>query len=314
MPYHTNEDLLAATRALAERAGPRARLESIGQTVGCRTIEAVRVALPGREPDVARPQALLTANIHGNEVISSEMALRVLELLTADEPGPAATELLQAGDCTVVPAINLDSRAPAAQALRGGKGSASRRNAAGVDLNRNFPRPADARESWHPLAGTERKWLPWYRGPAALSEPEARAIAQLAEQLKPRGAINAHSVGRLFLYPYCYKADEPADLDAFLAMGAAFVGAQPHHAYEVKQSRAWYTVLGDLDDWLYDRFGTLSVTIELSVPLAGVGWNPWRLVAHPISWMNPRDPAQEVENTAEACLRALTVALGQAEI
>ncbi len=309
MSYHTNEELVTAAHELSARVGARAVVEPIGETVQGRPIPVVRISHPGRRPDADRPQALLTANIHGNEVISSELALRVIELLTAPSPGGLAQALLSLGDVTVIPAINLDSRAPAAAALTGGAGSASRRNAAGVDLNRNFPRPRDARDSWHPLAGTDRRWLPWYRGPKALSEPEARAVADLAERLRPRAAINAHSVGRLFLYPYCYKAEAPPDLDAFLAMGAAFVGAQPHAPYEIKQSRSWYTVLGDLDDWLYDRFGTLSVTIELARPLAGVEWNPWRLVAHPVSWMNPRDPAREVDNTAEACLQALATAL-----
>ena len=310
MSYHTNQALLADARAHAARAGGRAEVREPGATVEGRPILAVVVAAPGRTPDPARPQALVTANLHGNEVISSELAHRLVDLLTAAEPGPPAAALLDLADVTVVPAINLDSRERAARPLAAGRfgGRAARANARGVDLNRNFPLARGARDVWHPLAGTRLRWLPWYRGAEPFSEPETRAVRDLAEALRPAAAIHAHSVGRLFLYPWCCQPDAPPDLAAYLAMGEAFRAAQPRHAYTVKQARAWYTVLGDLDDWLYDRFGTLSMTLELSRPLAGVAWRPWRLV-QPLAWMNPPDPGPTVANTAEACLRALAEAV-----
>jgi hypothetical protein len=59
-----------------------------------------------------------------------------------------------------------------------------------------------------------------------------------------------------------------------------------------------------MDDWLYDTFGTLAVTVELSRPLAGLGGNPFRLFCS-LAWMNPVDPEPTIENTTEACLAAL---------
>ncbi len=78
----------------------------------------------------------------------------------------------------------------------------------------------------------------------------------------------------------------------------------PGYASPIEQSRSWYAILGDLDDYLYDAFGTLSTTVELSVPLAGVWPNPLRLLC-PFPFLNPRDPGPTIENNAEACLAAL---------
>jgi predicted deacylase len=306
MGYHTNDELVGLARELAARAGSRAVAADVGHTVLGRAMVGVQVALPGREPSLTRPQALITANIHGNEVIASEVALRLLDLLTGTDLGDPARDLLSLGDTTLIPAINLDARESAARGLKAGRlwTRASRANRHNVDLNRNFPQLPHAQDVWHPVAGNGVPWMPWYRGPAPLSEPETRSLAGIARARRFRAAVNLHSVGRLFVYPYACLRDEPPDAPAFRAMGLSFQAAQRGRTYKIANSRSWYGVMGGLDDWLYATFGTLSVTVELARPLAGVGMNPL-LLACPLAWMNPRDPESTIEETAEACLRAL---------
>ncbi len=302
MKYHSNDELGKATERVAKNAGETANIEEVGRTVEGQPIHAVH--LTRVEDD--RPQVLLTGNVHGTEVIGSEVALAVLERLCALELDGAAADLLDLADVTVIPAVNLDSRGIAVDAFLEGKWrcKAPRGNANGVDLNRNFPFPKGAKDVWYPLSGTTITWMPWYRGPEPLSEPEARAVAELTEQRGFAAAINLHSVSRLFLYPYCYSHKEPVDLALFKSMGQAYIGAQTIHPYKMKQSRSWYAILGDLDDYLYDAFGTLSVTVELSKPAAGVGWNPFKLLC-PFAMMNPRDPGPSIENNVDACITAL---------
>jgi carboxypeptidase T len=307
--YHDNEALLAEITRLVEAAGERARSASAGRTIEGREIPLLHVAAPGRVPSLTRPQALLTANLHGNEVIASEVALGVLARLIEAEPTGPARELLQAGDLLLLPAVNLDSREPAARALAAGRPWArSRRgNARGVDLNRNFPIPEGVKDVWHPLAGTSRRWLPWYRGPAALSEPESLAVATLVRETRPRTALGLHSTGGLFLHPFCHSHTSPPRLERFLAMGRAFAARQGARPYEVKQARSWYAILGDLDDWMYEGFGTLAVTVELSrlpANLRGFGH-----LARTLGWMNPPCPEPVVHDTVDACLAALTEGL-----
>ena len=303
MKYHSNDELRAAVELAVAQAGEAAEIEELGRTVGGEAILAAHLGVSGDE----KPQLLVAGNLHGAEVIGSEVALAVLEHLCAEDPHQAAAELRELADITIVPAVNLDSRKISVDGFLSGRWRypAPRGNAHGVDLNRNFPLPKGAKDVWYPLSGTTISWLPWYRGPQPLSEPEARALADLAERRKFAVAVNFHSVSRLFLYPYCYTHEEPEDLALFLAMGEAYIGAQPFRPYKIKQSRSWYAILGDLDDYLYDTFGTLSVTIEVSTPAAGVGLNPFRLLS-PFALMNPRDPRPTIDNNVQACIAALT--------
>jgi predicted deacylase len=306
--YHDNAGFLAALERLVAAAPPgRAVLEQIGRTVKGTPIPAVRAGMEG-------PTVLITANLHGNEVIGSELALSLLRDLTATEPSDAAQALLSRAVVLIVPAINLDSRALAAEALAHGRslGRAPRGNARGVDLNRNFPWVADTVDPWHPLAGSRFSCLPWYRGPEPLSEPEARALARLATRERPSVALNLHSVGRYLLYPWNAHAEPPPDLAAFQAIGEAFCASQRGQRYEIKQAQAWYGIAGDMDDWLYGRHGVLSVTLELGGFMEALRTRPWLLFT-PAWWMNPLHPAAVLDNCHEACLVAAREGLVQAD-
>ncbi len=310
MRYHSNEELAETTRSLATLAGARASLRVLGASRGGEELLAVTVSAPGRRPDPRRPQALVTANVHGTEVIGSELALRLLQLCAQPEPVSEVQSLLALADLTLVPTCNPDSRRSAAEALRRrrGLGGGPRGNAAGVDLNRNFPPVPGARDVWHPLAGSSRPWLPWYRGQSPLSEPEARALAGLVNELVPVAALSLHSVGALVLYPWCYTGKPPADRAAFEAMGRAFVAAQSCQPYTVKQAHAWYTILGDMDDWMYATHGTLAVTVELGRTGVGLSGDPLRLLSS-LWWMNPADPGPTLAHTDLACVAALVAGL-----
>jgi predicted deacylase len=306
--YHSNEALLAEVERLVAQAPPgRAAIDKLGHTVDDLPIPGVRIGSRG-------PTVLITANVHGNEVISSELALSLLRDLTAPEPSDAAQALSSRAVVLIAPAINLDSRARACEALVSGRAlcRAPRGNARGVDLNRNFPWIADSVDPWHPMGGSRFPWMPWYRGPEPLSEPEARAIARLATRERPRVALNLHSVGRYLLYPWNARSAPPPDLEAFLAMGEAFCASQRGQPYEIKQAQSWYGITGDMDDWLYDRHGVLSMTVELSGFMEAVRARPWLLLT-PAWWMNPLHPAPVLANCHEACLVAAREGLDQLE-
>ncbi len=312
--YHSNAALLAAVERLAAASPPGvAGLRELGRTVQGTPIPIVSIGAPGADRD-GRPRVLVSANVHGNEVISSELAMALLRDLCAAQPSDAATALLGRAEVMIVPAVNLDSREIAAEALAMGRpiGRAPRGNANGVDLNRNFPWVEGGTDPWHPMAGTAIRWLPWYRGPEPLSEPEARALAELALTHKPCVALNLHSVGRYILYPWNAHAEAPPHAAEFQAIGEAFCASQPGQRYEIKQAQAWYGIMGDMDDWLYAHHGTLAMTVELSGFLEAVRRKPW-LALSPAFWMNPVHPGETVENSHIPCLMALLEGLNQLE-
>jgi predicted deacylase len=260
---------------------------------------------------------MVIAGIHGCEVIATELALELVERLASPPPSAAAKAVLDRGDVVVMPTVNVDGRSASLSSLgrRRWWNPAPRRNAHGVDLNRHWPFPDGVRDSWLPISGVGVDWLPWYRGTEPLSEPENRAVAGTAERTRPAVLLNLHSTGSILTSPWGCKpeAPAPAAVAAWRAMIAAFNAAQPRWRYRSKQSRAWYPILGNSNDWFHDRFGTLSMTVETSPPAAEVKRSP-RLGRWAFWYANPVDRDAWVANDVGGCLAALDEGLDRGPI
>lgn len=127
----------------------------IGTSIEGREIEALRYGTVGGTV------VMVVGVIHGDE----EAGLQIVDVLRSMSP-PAGVDLW------IIPTMNPD-----------GTIAATRGNARGVDLNRNFPR------DWAPQ-GEPGYWQ--YSGPAAASEPETRAMIQFVRSVKPMLGIWYH--------------------------------------------------------------------------------------------------------------------------
>lgn len=127
-----------------------AEVQVIGRSVQGRPIEAVRLGDPAAER-----VALAVGVIHGDE----RAGLRIVDRIEG-HPGE-----LQGVQLWVIPSVNPD-----------GVRSDSRKNAHGVDLNRNFP------FRWR--GGIPRS-SGYYPGPGPASEPETRAVIDFVREIKP---------------------------------------------------------------------------------------------------------------------------------
>ena len=119
--FYDYDEMVAAIRKLEAAHPGWIEMQSLGKSVEGRDLWLVVLNDPEGAPHRDKPAMYIDANVHGNEVISSEVALHLIALLSADPPGPAAAALLEIADATVVPAINLDSRqaAPASATCAG---------------------------------------------------------------------------------------------------------------------------------------------------------------------------------------------------
>ncbi|GAA5124325.1 hypothetical protein GCM10023339_45630 [Alloalcanivorax gelatiniphagus] len=143
--------------ASAVEAGPGDRpavveARTIGRSVRGRPIRAWRLGEPGER------RIVLVSTMHGDEPATR----RILETLRDGRP-------VRGVDLWVVPTYNPDGLA------RG-----TRRNARGVDLNRNFP------HRWADLDGDHES------GRRPGSEPETRAMMAFLEEVDPRRVISFH--------------------------------------------------------------------------------------------------------------------------
>jgi protein MpaA len=147
--------LLATPTAGAADTERGAVLETrmLGTSVKGRPIYAYRVG----DPD-AKVTAVAMSTMHGNEP-------HTRQILAAIRDGRKVRAL----DLWLIPTMNPDGLA------RG-----SRKNAHGVDLNRNFP------FAWADLDGS------YESGPGPASEPETRAVMRFFKQVRPRYVVSFH--------------------------------------------------------------------------------------------------------------------------
>lgn len=129
--------------------------------------------LPRRQP---LGRVLLFGGIHGDELSSVSIVFRWMEILNRHHSGLFHWR--------VIPALNPDGlllQPP------------QRMNARGVDLNRNFPSPdwhAEAPAYWERRTGKNPRRYP---GPAPLSEPESRYLAEEIELFRPDVIVAVHA-------------------------------------------------------------------------------------------------------------------------
>lgn len=144
-----------AQAAAPERAGTKAvhEIRIFGRSVKGRALRAYRVGDP-----TSAVKVVVIATMHGNEQGPS----RILENLINGAPVTGA-------DIWLIPYLNRDGRA-----------RHTRKNAHGVDLNRNYP------VGWVRRKGT------YNSGRRPASEPETRALMRFLTSVNPRFVISFH--------------------------------------------------------------------------------------------------------------------------
>lgn len=202
-------------------------------------------------------RVLLVGGIHGDELSSVSVVFRWIRRLRADR--------FREIHWRIIPALNPDGllRRPA-----------SRTNANGVDLNRNFPTPEGQTEPldyWIKRTGRDRRRFP---GPEPMSEPETRWLAQEIDRFQPDAMVQVHAPYGILDYD---GPPEPPERLGYLSL--KLLGAYP----------------GSIGNYMGVVRGHPVVTLEL--PHAGIMpsaqqqlriWNDLTL------WLAQKLPAREV--------------------
>ncbi len=191
----------------------------VGKSVEGRPIDALQFG--GRSRG-----RLILGGFHGDEPKGVYLARRLCERL-AEQTFERETRSV-----TIVPLVNPD-----------GYARRNRRNANGVDLNRNFPT-----ENWSPGPPRRR----YYGGRAPASEPECRALIDLIEATEPADIITVHSIGDR---RFCNNFDGPAGKDLAHALAS-------HNRYPVIESIG-YPTPGSFGYWAGVERSIPMVTLEL---------------------------------------------------
>jgi predicted deacylase len=275
-PYRTLDELYAAMDDLVKNNPKLVSMEVYGKSVEGRDLRALKISSGG----AGKPEMLFSANIHAQELAGAEFCMALLKKF-AEGYGKDCnvTSLLDSVDVYVIPSINPDGdrKAGLTQARSGFTGFI-RKNKNDIDLNRNFPFPADAPGRLNDSAGSTKKWMMSYRGKEPLSEPETKALIAFIEKHKFIISMNYHTTGGMIMYPPGTFPDKTPDSDLFEKIAKEYQALQ-FDKYKVRPEIDLYPTIGALDDYIYHRYGILAFTIEIGKDEFGR-----MMVAHNGSW------------------------------
>ena len=239
--FHSYSDMVAEMQQAASDHADIMILDTLGYSVQGRMILGAKISdNPALEEN--EPEFRIIGNHHGNEYMSVEMGVLMLEYLT-DNYGsnPQVTHLVDDLEIWIIPMMNPDGRT-----------AGTRGNAYGVDLNRDYG------YIWNGLT------------PGIFSQPETRAIREHGLKHNFSISLSFHTSGDIVNHVWNYK-DFPLADGAFIVDISEEYGS--YNGYWVVEGYNWYQTYGDCNDWSYGSRSSIDATIELANSnITGV-WN-----------------------------------------
>lgn len=221
-----------------------------------------------------RPTFILDAQHHAREVMTSQIAIDMIQYLTQNYgTDPEVTNWVDSINIVVVPMVNPDGISYVFEHDRWQR--KNRNPNCQVDLNRNYHFNWDACDGSSGWCQDET-----YRGEAPASEPETVAMEALMEQNPAIYALTYHSYGEYILFPLgCY---DPSDIDAYWEFGNelnSILQSDNGATGQYLTGPGWNTIYvtdGSSDDQHYGEYGTFSICIEVNSTGFQPAYSEWR--------------------------------------
>jgi carboxypeptidase T len=207
-----------------------------------------------------RPQVLYTAVHHAREPISlSETIFYMWYLIENYDTDPQVKYIVDNTELYFIPVVNPDGYVYnyTTNPNGGGMWRKNRHNfdgVYGVDNNRNYDywiNGDSAQSVWNTLGVSADINSQVYPGTSAFSEAETQAVKFFVEDHNFKIAINAHTHGDLFLYPYGYDLNVPSPDDGYFKKISALMVSNNNLTNEI--ASALYAASGDSDDFMYGQ-------------------------------------------------------------
>jgi hypothetical protein len=232
LAFHTYDQMVTEMEQVAVDYPNIVILDTLGYSVQGRMILGAKVSdNPALEED--EPEFRIIGCHHGNEYMSVEMGLNMLQYLT-DNYGsiPQVTHLVNDLETWIIPMMNPDGRT-----------AGTRYNANGVDVNRDYG------YMWNGEGG----------GPAPFSQPETRAIRLHGLEHNFSISLSYHTTSAYVNYVWNYKNFPVLDSAFIVSISTEYASYTGYTAIEGYQ---WYQTYGDCNDWSYGSRGDIDATIE----------------------------------------------------
>jgi len=247
--YPNYPEYVDLMRQLAKQHPDRCVLEHWGDLPSGRQILALRIT-ENAPTATGRPQVLFTAAMHGDETAGYWLLLRLAEHLLTEE----SSGLLADVDVFINPMANPDG---AFRRSNNSLDGATRGNAAGVDLNRNYPDPDDGP---HP-DGFDY-------------QPETNIFIKAAREHSFDLALNLHGGAEVFNYPWDTYRNRHPDTEWWRRISRDFASRaqtasrrdnyfQDRHN-GITNGHDWYPIAGSRQDYMNYYHRCREATLEVS--------------------------------------------------
>ena len=250
--YPTYETYVTLMHQFAENYPQICRIERIGYSVQGRELLAVKIS-DNVTVNEAEPDLFYTSTMHGNETVGWILMLHLIDtFLTNYGNDERLTNLVDNAEIWINPLANPDGTFYLSNSSIYG---ARRYNYNGVDLNRNFPDPA---EGDHPDG---KVW-----------QPETIAMMEFAGKHHFVLSANFHTGAELVNYPWdTWQRHHPDDswlLDISREYALTAQANSPSGYFTELggyiNGYQWYRICGGRMDWMTYFQGCRETTIELS--------------------------------------------------
>lgn len=240
--YPSSDEIALKMKELAKKFPGIMKLFSIGKSVKGKDLWVIKIS-DNVEEDEIEPEFKYISSMHGDEITGRELSISLIEEIGQKYgTDQDITELVDNTEIFIMPSMNPD-----------GSDLKQRANAKFVDLNRNFPdilRDTDSR--------TEGRQI------------ETQHVMNFQAQRKFSLSANFHGGTIVANYPWDSKYDlHPLDtLVKQFSQGYSDLNPDMRSSTEfpggITNGAQWYVVRGGMQDWSYNWYNDLQITLELS--------------------------------------------------
>ncbi|KAK1262339.1 hypothetical protein QJS04_geneDACA001360 [Acorus gramineus] len=262
--YRSSDNLIKDVKALVDRHPDVFTMETMRAVDNdySAAISVITYNNPKRGLDEKlKSRILISFGQHGRELITSEVALHLLSVISKEKMLPnmdlsSLDKTLENLVIKVVPMENLNGR----RLVEAGD-PCERRNGRAVDLNRNWS------VDW---GKKEQDFDPYEENPgtAPFSEPETQIMQKLSTSFNPHIWVNVHSGMEAMFMPYDHRNATPNG-SAFNAMKSILEDLNHHHCrgrclVGSGGGSVGYLAHGTSTDYMYDALKVpMAFTFEI---------------------------------------------------
>ncbi|XP_045478513.1 LOW QUALITY PROTEIN: carboxypeptidase M-like [Harmonia axyridis] len=265
--YHDYEAMTKFLRTTTAKFPTLTALYSIGKSVQGRDLWVLVVSASPYEHMIGKPDVKYVANMHGNEAVSRELMLHLIQhLVTQYQVDPYIRWLLDNTRIHILPSMNPDGFEVSKEGTcEGGQG---RYNARGFDLNRNFP--------------------DYFKQNNKRPQPETEAVKDWISKIQFVLSGSLHGGALVASYPFDNTPNSlfsnfgsspslTPDDDVFrhlalaystnhakMSRGVACKSSQKGFNRGITNGAEWYPLTGGMQDFNYVWYGCMEVTLEVS--------------------------------------------------